>query len=81
MRSRTIHRASLLTVSKALVRSMKTENRGMFCSMHFSWSCFMAKIMSTVLLPGLKLHCTSGRFCSETVMSLSRISLANIFLR
>ena len=79
MCSRTVHRASLLTVSKALVRSMKTKNRRMFCSMHFSWSCLMAKIMSTVLFPGPKPHCASGRFCSETVMSLLRITLANIF--
>ena len=79
MLSTTVHRASLLTVSKALVRSMKTENRDMFCSMHFSWSCLMAKIMSTVLLPGLKPHRACGRFCSETVMSLLRITLANIF--
>ena len=79
MRSRTVHRASLLTVSKVLVRSIKTENRGVFCSMHFSWSCLMAKIMSTVPLPGLKPHCTSGRFCSKTVTSLLRITLANIF--
>ena len=28
MHSRTVHRVSLLTVSKALVRSLKTENRG-----------------------------------------------------
>ena len=72
-RSRTVHRASLLTVSKALVKSVKTENRDMFCSMHFSWSCLMAKIMSTVLFPGLKRHCASGRFCSATVRSLLRI--------
>ena len=39
----------------------------------------MAKIMSTVLLPGLKPHRACGRFCSETVMSLLRITLANIF--
>ena len=79
MRSRTVHTASLLTVSKALVRSIKTENRGTFCSMHFTWSCLMAKIMYTVLLPGLTPNCASGRFCSETVMSLLRITLVNIF--
>ena len=39
----------------------------------------MAKIRFTVFLPGLTPHCASGRFCSETVMSLLTITLANIF--
>ena len=34
--ARMVHRASLLTVSKALVRSMKTEFKSICCSIYFS---------------------------------------------
>ena len=35
--ARKVQRVSLLTASKALVRSMKTAYRSLFCSMHFPW--------------------------------------------
>ena len=47
--------------------------------MHFYWSYLTANIMSTVLLPGLKPHCASGRVCLETVMSLLRMARTKIF--
>ena len=54
------HRPSLLTVSNALVRSMKTTKRPMFCSLHFSWICRSTKIMSVVPLFARKPHWLSG---------------------
>lgn len=63
--SSTVHRAK---VSKAFARSMKTEYRTLFCSIHFSWTCLTANIMLTVLHPGRNLHCASGRLCSEMGM-------------
>ena len=48
--------------------------------MHFSWSCLWVNIMSTVLLPGLKPHCASGRVCfkdcDESVKDDSRKDLS-----
>ena len=69
MRKKTVQRASLflLTMSTALVTSMKTKYNGMFCSIHFSLSCLKAKIMTIGLLLGLKPHFASWRFASETV--------------
>lgn len=52
-----LHRASGLTVSKALGRSMKTWYRGMFGSVHFACSFLAKNIMSVVLLPGRKPYC------------------------
>ena len=40
-----LHRPSLLTVSKALVRLTKVEYRSLFCSWHFSWSCLAVSTM------------------------------------
>lgn len=54
---RTLHRASWLTVSKALGWSMKTWYRGMFGSVDFACSFLAKNIMSVVLLPGQKPHC------------------------
>ena len=54
------HKASQLTVSNALVRSTKTWYNGACCSMRFSCSCLVDKIMSVVPLPERKPHCVSG---------------------
>ena len=50
---RITQRASVLTVSKAFVRSMKTATRSIFCSMYFSCTWRTEKIMSVVLWFGL----------------------------
>ena len=55
----TVHNASQFTVSKALVRSMKTADRPMFCSTHFSSSCHVVNIISIVLLAALNPRCNS----------------------
>ena len=57
IRSSTVHTAFLLMISSAFAKLMETEQSGMFCSMHFSCSCLMANVTSTVLRPGLKPHC------------------------
>ena len=48
IRGRILKRPSLLTRSKALVKSMKTMKRGCCCSLHFSCSYLTEKIISTV---------------------------------
>ena len=55
-----LKRPSLLTRSKASVRSMKALKSDCLCSLHFSWSCLSQKIMSTVDLLARKPHCDSG---------------------
>lgn len=60
------HRFSLLTVSKALVRLTKVENRSEFWSWHFSCSCLAAKTMSMVPLHFLKPHWLSGMELPQT---------------
>ena len=57
---RILKRPSLLTRSKAFVRSIKATEGGCLCSLHFSWSCLSEKIMSTVDLLARKPHCDSG---------------------
>ena len=42
---RILKRPSLLTRSKAFVRSMKATKSGCLCSLHFSWSCLREKII------------------------------------
>ena len=49
-RAKIFHSPSRLTVSKALVRSVKAAYRPMFCALHFSCICLSTKIMPTVLL-------------------------------
>ena len=51
------HSHSLLTRSKALVRSMKSIYKGTFCSLHFSYGCRTKKIMSVVERWDLNPHC------------------------
>ena len=70
----TDQRASLLTVSKALVRLMNTEYKSRLCSMHFSWtvslrkSCWMCCTLD-------KIHTsTSGWLASDIVMSQFRMT-------
>ena len=55
-----LNNPSLLTKSKALVRSMKAMYSGSHCSLHFSCSCLREKTMSIVDLPALKPHCNLG---------------------
>ena len=70
-RTRIFHNSSQLTVSKALVKSMKAAYKPMFCSLHFSCICFSMKIMSTVPLLDLNPHLLSGKFsCAIVGMSL-----------
>ena len=57
---RILKRPSLLTRSKAFVKSMKAMKSGCLCSLHFSWSCLSEKIMSIVDLLARKPHCDSG---------------------
>ena len=72
--------ASLLTASRAFVRSMKTATGSIFCSMHFSCTWRTEKIMSVVLQFGRNPHWTSGRFSSEMlVMRGLRMTRARIF--
>ena len=73
---RITQRVSLLTVSKAFVRSMKTATR----SMHFSCTWCTEKIMSVVLRFGRNPHWASCRFSSEMlVMRRLRMTRARIF--
>ena len=53
--------ASLLTVSKAFVRSTKVMKSPLFCSRLFSCNCLTVKILSILPRPFLKLHWDSGR--------------------
>ena len=77
---RITQRASLLTVSKAFIRSMKTAMRSIFCLMHFSCTLRVEKIMSVVLRFGRNPHFASGRFSSEMlVMRRLRMTRARIF--
>jgi len=74
---RTFHKRSLLTVSKALVRSMKARKRLWCCSRHFSCSRRATKIMSVVPRPRRKPDCDSGITMSTTcVRSLRSITRA-----
>ena len=74
------HNASLLMVSKALIKSTKTWYRGFCCSICFSWICRIEKIMPTVPLPDLKPFSDSGITLGQILSAnlLSR-SLANTF--
>ena len=54
---RIVNNLSLLTKSKALVRSMKAMYSGLCCSLHFSCSCLREKTMSI-----------GWPSCSETVL-------------
>ena len=54
--SRALNRLSLLTRSKALVRSMNAMHSSFFCSLHFSWSCWSEKTMSIIDHLGWKPH-------------------------
>ena len=65
--TRIFHSPSQLTVSKALVRSMKAAYRPMFCSLHFSCICLKTKIMATVPLLDLNPHWLSGVFSCAIV--------------
>ena len=56
-----LQRPSLLTVSKALVRSTYMDYRSAFCSWHFSWSCLAVNTMSIVPNSFWKPHWLSGR--------------------
>ena len=77
---RITQRASLLTVSKAFVRSMNMAKRSIFCSMHFSCSWRTEKIMSVVLRFERNPHWAHGRFSSEMlVMSRLGVTRAKIF--
>ena len=57
---RILNTLSLLTKSKALVRSMKAMYSGLGCSLHFSCSCLRERTMSIVDLTALKPHCDLG---------------------
>ena len=57
---RNLSNPSLLTKSKALVKSMKGMYGGLCCSLHFSYSCFRETTMSIVGLLALKPHCDLG---------------------
>ena len=65
---RITQRASLLTLSKAFVRSMKTATRSKFSSMNFSCTWRTEKIMSVVLRFGRNPHWASCRFSSEMLV-------------
>ena len=61
---------SLLTRSKALVRSIKPIYKGMFCSLHFTSSCRIEKIISVVERLALNPHwdsryTVSASFCKR----------------
>ena len=74
------HRASLLTVSKALVRSINTDYKSRFCSMLLSWTCLTEKIMLTILHHGKNPNWASGRLASDILISQFRMTQARIFL-
>ena len=59
--NRITQRASLLAVSKAFVRCMKTATRSTFCSIPFSCT-WRTEIMSVVLRSGRNPYWASGRF-------------------
>ena len=66
-----------LTMSKALVRSLKATYRSMLCSQHFHFNWYSTKIVSTVLLLVRKLHWLMESVCSAIVgVSWSRSTLA-----
>ena len=66
-----------LTMSKALVRSLKATYRSMLCSQHFYFNWYSTKIVSTVLLLVRKLHWLMESVCSVIVgVSRSRSTLA-----
>ena len=63
------HKPSLLTVSKALVRSTKVTKWWLFCLWHFSWNGRAVNIMSAVPHSERKPHWFSGRSpCSKCWM-------------
>ena len=61
-----------LTISKALVRSMKTTYSGCDYSTLFSWSCLSENTMSDVLRQGRKPHWPSGRILSAIWRTLGK---------
>ena len=64
---KTFHNPFRLTVSNALVRSMKIMYKSCCCSRHFSWICLAVKIISAVPRPGRNPHWLSGMmFCPKT---------------
>ena len=67
----TVQKASLWIVLKAMVRSMKTAYRSMFCLMHFSWTCLTVKthVYGTVSWSETLLHL--GRLCFDSDESVS----------
>ena len=77
--------AARFTVSNALVRSMKSRWRSWCCSTHFSWSCLIAKTISTVPLCFLKPHwlsdTTSSNMCLVIRVSMIRASILPAMLR
>ena len=74
-----LYKPDLLTVSKALVRSMKTTCSGHDCSTLFSWSCLSENTMSDVLLEGRKPHWLSGRILSSIWRTLGKRRRAKTF--
>ena len=73
-------RATLLTASKALVRSMNAEYKSRFCSMYFCWTFLTEIIISTMLCPEQNPHWASYRLASDRKMSQFRMTWARIFL-
>ena len=70
-RARIFFSLSRMTVSKALVRSMKAAYRPMFCFLHFFCIYLSTKIMSTVPPLALNPHWLSGVFsCAIVAVSL-----------
>merc|ERR1712096_161117 len=67
---------SLLTRSKALVRSMKAIYKGTFCSLHFSCSCRTEKIISVVERLDLNPHWDSGYTLSASFCRRGRTTRA-----
>ena len=66
-RARIFNSPSRLMVAKAPVRSTKAAYRPMFCSLHFSQTCFSTVIMSVVRLLDLNPHWLSGVFSCAIV--------------
>ena len=73
------HSPVLPTVSNALPKSTNAMYSGRSCSMHFSCSCRIQNIISTVLRLPLKPHCVYGTTCGVMLVdSLLRWILAKI---
>lgn len=71
-----LNRLGQFTCSNAFVWSMKAMKRGQCCSRDFSWSWHKENIMSTVILPALKLHCDSWYMHAANIWSLWRMTHA-----